>query len=95
MQVEDRLPLLICHLVDDAVPSVARVVDDDVDFAIAEGGGFLDEGCDVRGGEHVAGDGEGGSAGGVDCVGDFCGFFWEGCELVLYIGTAQCELVRR
>jgi hypothetical protein len=47
MQVENRLPLLIRHLVDDTIPRVSRVVDDDVDFAVAEGGGFLDEGCDV------------------------------------------------
>jgi hypothetical protein len=75
MQIQYRLPLFICHLVDDAIPRVACVVDDDVDFAITEGGGFLDEGCDVRRGEHVAGDSEGRTTGGDDGVCYFVGFF--------------------
>jgi hypothetical protein len=65
---------------DDAVPRVSRVVDDDVDFAVAEGGGARDEGGDVGGGEDVAGDCEGGVGAvvGVDLGGYGFGFFCGG-----------------
>ena len=36
VQVDNGVPLLISHLVDDAVPCVARVIDDDVDLAVVE-----------------------------------------------------------
>ncbi len=71
---EDGIPLLIRHLVDDAVPGEPRVVDDDMDLAPAELRGLVDEGVDVGCVEHVARDGEGFAAGGVDGVGDGVGF---------------------
>ena len=48
----------ITYLVDHAVPSVACVVDDDVDLAVAEVCGLLDERVDVFVVEHVSGDSE-------------------------------------
>ena len=68
MQVHDGVPLLVRHLVDHAVPRVARVVDDDVDLAVAEVGGFLDERLDVRVVEYVAGDRDGRAARLLDVV---------------------------
>ena len=76
VHVEDRLELRVAHPVDHAVPRVARVVDEDVDLAVAEVGGRLDELGEVRGVGHVAGDGDGAVRVGVvdgfcDCV-TFC-----------------------
>ena len=68
VQVHDGVPLLVRHLVDHAVPRVARVVDDDVDLAVAEVGGFLDERLDVRVVEYVAGDRDGRAARLLDVV---------------------------
>jgi hypothetical protein len=76
VQVHNGVPLLVRHLVDDAVPCIARVVDDDVYLAVAEVGGFLDERLDVRVVEHVARDGEGRAPGGGDGGDDGLGFFW-------------------
>jgi hypothetical protein len=45
---------LRAHLVNHAVPGVACVVDDDVDFAVAELCGLLDERLEVFVVEHVA-----------------------------------------
>jgi hypothetical protein len=63
MEVDNGMPLLVRHLVDDAVPRVPGVVDDDVDLAVAELCGFGNERFDVGVVEHVAGDGDGGAAG--------------------------------
>ena len=57
------------NLVDDAVPCEARVVDDDVDLAVAEFRRFLDECVDVRAVKHVARYGDGTAAGLVDLLG--------------------------
>ena len=80
---DDGVPLGVGHLVDDAVPGVARVVDDDVDLAVAEGGRLLDELGDVLLGGDVAGYGDGLAAGGVDAVGYILGLFYERGGLVL------------
>ena len=59
--------------VDHAVPGVACVVDDDVDLAVAELCGLLDERLEVFVVEHVAWGGECLAAVLVDGVGDgFC-----------------------
>jgi hypothetical protein len=47
VKVDNRVPLLVRHLVDDAVPCVASVVDDDVNLAVAKLCGFLDKCLDV------------------------------------------------
>ena len=61
------------YLVDHAVPGVACVVDDDVDLAVAEVCGLLDERVDVFVVEHVSGDSECLAAALVDGVCDgFC-----------------------
>lgn len=60
------------------VPGEAGVVDDDVDFAVAEFGGFLDEVLVVGWVNNVAGDGEGGAAGFVDGIGDRLSLGWRG-----------------
>ena len=46
------------NLVDHAIPGVACVVDDDVDLAVAEVCGLLDQRIDVFVVEHVSGDSE-------------------------------------
>jgi hypothetical protein len=81
VQVDDGVPLLVRHLVDHAVPRVAGVVDDDVDLAVAEGGGFFDECGYVGVVEDVADARDGGAAGFIDLVDDVLGFFWEGSVL--------------
>lgn len=58
---------------DHGVPSEAGVVDDDVDFAVAEFGGFLDQILVVGWVDNVACDGDGGAAGFVDGVCDGLG----------------------
>ena len=60
---------------DHSIPREAGVVDDDVDLAVAEGGGFFHELRDVGGVEHVARDGEGAAAGGGYRSRDRIGFF--------------------
>jgi hypothetical protein len=54
--------------VDHAVPGVACIVDDDVDFAVAEVCGLLDERVQVFVVEHVSWSGDGLAAGLVDRV---------------------------
>lgn len=49
-----------------AVPRVAGVVDDDVDLAAAKGRGLLDKPLEVFVVEHVAHDGQGAAAVGLD-----------------------------
>ena len=72
MHRQDRIPLLIRDFMDHAVPRISRIVNDDVDFSVAELCGFLDEDREVCWVGDVAGDGErAGSAGRgiVDCFG--------------------------
>jgi hypothetical protein len=57
------MPLLVCHLVDYAVPCISGIVDDDVDLAAAELRGLEDEGLDVGVVEDVAGDRDGATTG--------------------------------
>jgi hypothetical protein len=59
VQIDNGVPLLVGHLVDYTVPCVARIVDDDVDLAVAEFGGLLDERLDVGVVEDVAADCDG------------------------------------
>ncbi|KAK5633191.1 hypothetical protein RRF57_008904 [Xylaria bambusicola] len=43
VQVHDRVPLVVAHLVYHPVPRVPRVVHEDVQLAVAEGRGLLDQ----------------------------------------------------
>ena len=61
---------LVPYLVDHAVPGVACVVYDDVNLAVAEVCGLLDERVDVLVIKHISGDSEGLAAALVDGVGD-------------------------
>ena len=74
---DDVVPLLVGHFVDDAVPGVSGVVDDDVYLAVAELRGFLYESLDVVFGENISGYGNGAAAGGVDAGCYITGFFYE------------------
>lgn len=78
VQRDDGLPLLVRHLVDDAVPRVAGVVDNDVDLAVAKLGGLVDEQLDVGAVEDVAGHADGLAAGLVDGGGDGIALFYKG-----------------
>lgn len=72
---EDGVPLLVRHLVNDAVPRVPRVVDDVVDFPAAELGGFRDQHVEVFRVGDVPRDGDRAvRRGGVDFGGSFGGF---------------------
>ena len=62
---EDGVPLLIRHLVDHAVPRETRVVDEDVDLAIAEVCRRFDEAFNVARVKDVTWDGDGAVGGGV------------------------------
>lgn len=62
------------HLVNDAVPSVAGIVDDDVQFTFAEFCSFLDECVEVDVVQHVSRHGEGFAAVLVDGVGNLACF---------------------
>lgn len=59
----------------DAVPGVAGAHDEDVDLAVAEGGGFGDQGLDVGRVEDVAAEGDGLAAGFADGFCDLIGFY--------------------
>lgn len=63
---------------DYTVPGETGVVDDDVDFAVAKFGCFLDQVLVVGGVDDVACYGDGGAAGLIDRVGDGLGFGWGG-----------------
>lgn len=67
----------LSHLVNDAIPCKSGVVDDDVNLAVAELGGFLDQIVDIIAVEDIADDGKG-TAGfrRVNGVGDSVGLFW-------------------
>lgn len=62
---------------DHTVPSVACVVDDDVDFTGAEVCGFLDQLVDVVVVQHVTGNGNGTASLFLDLLGDLRCFGWE------------------
>lgn len=76
MEIDDGIPLLVRRPMDHAVPREAGVVNDDVDLAIAELGGFLDELVYVGVDEDVAGDCDRAAAGLVDLAGYVRGFVW-------------------
>lgn len=61
VQVDNGVPLLVRHLVNDTIPCVSRVVDNDVNLAASEICGFLDEFSDVVVFQNVAYDGDGGA----------------------------------
>jgi hypothetical protein len=68
---------MLTDLVDHAVPGVASVVDDDVDLAIAELCGLLDQRLEVFVVEHVAWSGNGLAATFVNSIGDaLCLFYF-------------------
>jgi hypothetical protein len=68
VQVDDGVPLLVRHFVDHAVPCVARVIDDDVDLAVAKLRRLLNERLDVGIVEDVARDSDGAAAVLLDLV---------------------------
>ena len=70
---------------DHAVPGVACVVDDDVDLAVAEVCGLLDERVDVFVVEHVSGDSECLAAALVDGICDVLCFICGVVLAILYI----------
>jgi hypothetical protein len=72
---KNRIPLLICDLMNDTIPSVPSVVDDDVDLAIAELRCFLDEHGEVCWICDIARDGDGTvRRGRIDLFGHAVGF---------------------
>lgn len=79
------------YLVNDAIPCKSGVVDDDVNLAVAELGGFLDQIVDIVAVEDIADDGKG-TAGfrRVNGVGDSVGLFW---LVVRYKEKNQSEIV--
>jgi hypothetical protein len=68
MQVDNSVPLLVRHLVNDTVPCITRIVDDDVDLAVAKLRSLLDERLDVSIVEDVAGYRDGAAAVLLDLV---------------------------
>lgn len=73
------------------IPGEPSIVNDDVDFAIAELGGFLHQFGYVVAVEDIPDDGEGTTGlGGVDCVGDGVGFV---CLFVRYIRIVNNYIV--
>lgn len=66
----------------DAVPRKARVVDDDVDLAVAELRRFFHQRVDVGAVQHVAGYGDRAAAGFVDRFGYGFGFLCAGRMVV-------------
>ena len=75
------------HLVNNTIPCEPGIVHDNVDFAIAELGGFFNQLGEVVAIEDIADDGEGtASFCGVDRVSDGVGLF---CLFVKYVGTVK------
>lgn len=68
------------YLVNHAVPSVACVVDDDMDLSVAELGCLLDELIDVGVAEHITWNRGCLAAGGVDRV----------CDLLRFLCSLLC-----
>ena len=91
---------LIAYLVDHAIPGVACVVDDDVNLAVAEVCGLLDERFEVFVVEHVTWCGDCLAARLVDGVGDGLCFFWTisvsrlsiKSYLVIYVASYDIEV---
>jgi hypothetical protein len=87
MQVDNGVPLLVRHLVDHAVPCVARVVNDDVDLAVAKLRSLLNERLDVGIVEDVACDCNGAAAVLLDLVDYGLGLFC--VVLVMFVALRQ------
>lgn len=47
MEVDDSVPLLIGHLVDDTVPCISSIVHDDMNLAATELRSLLDQNLDI------------------------------------------------
>jgi hypothetical protein len=79
-------------LVDHTVPSVTCIIDDDVDLAVAELCGLLDERVEVFVVEHVAWGGNGFATALVDGVGDalclFCFGIVVSCDLLSELSSS-------
>lgn len=85
------LELRSSHLVNNTIPGEPGIVHDNVDFAIAELGGFLYQLGDIVAIKDIADDGEGAAGlGGVDRVSDGVGFL---CLFVRYVGTVKAHNV--
>lgn len=82
VQVHDGVPLLVGHLVDHAVPRVARVVDDDMNLAVTKLRSLLNKRLDICVVEHVACHGDGLAARGFNRRDDGFGFLCAFCQYV-------------
>lgn len=75
MYSKDSLPLLIRDLVNDPIPSIARVIDDIVDLPASELSCFFDQDVEVSFVRDISGDSDGAVGRGVvDGFGDGVGF---------------------
>ena len=81
MQCENSLPLLVGHLMNDRIPNKPRIIDNNMDFAIAKFGSLRHEFFDVFRIEHVTWYGNGFPTSIVDFFSDGVG---SGCVDVLY-----------
>ena len=79
MYIHDRVPLLVGHFLDHAVPGIAGVVDDDVD-ALIFAQRRADEAIRKVGRGHAAATGGGLTTGGAEFIDDLLG--WFGIEIV-------------
>ena len=70
VQTDNGVPLLVRRLVNDAVPRVAGIVDNDVDLAVAKLGGATDQRGNVVAVQHITSDGDGLATRRGDSVGD-------------------------
>jgi hypothetical protein len=71
------MPLLVCHLVDYAIPCISCIVDDDVHLAAAKLSRLEYKGLNVGIVEYVARDRDGATTGLVDGCDYGFGFLWE------------------
>ena len=74
MHRQNRIPLLIRHFMNHAIPRITRIINNNVDLAISECCGFLDQDGEVRRVRDVSWDGDravGRSV--VDIFGDLLG----------------------
>jgi len=55
VESENGVPLLVCHLVNDTIPSIARVIDDDIDLSIAKVCSLLNKIIDIFRLENISG----------------------------------------
>ncbi|MNJ13110.1 hypothetical protein D3C77_73140 [compost metagenome] len=72
MAVDDRVPLFVGHLLDDVVPGITSVVDDDVNTTVVLDGS-LNETLGEIGGGHTADAGNGFTTGLANFSHDFFG----------------------